>query len=98
MGNHKKRKARSQGEAPQRRSRASGARSPTAIATARKRRILAIRAANTAITRFSGRGRNRVVLVLDHQGFTIEPECSLADCEWIRTQLAIALNRFKNGD
>lgn len=62
----------------------------------RKARIRRIRRENT---RTEGYRANRVVvLYLDHQSFAIDGLRTLKHAWWLRTQLAIALCRFKFRD
>lgn len=64
----------------------------------RKARIRRIRRENTE-TRRVGRGQYRPRFKVDHQSFTLEfYDCDRKHADWVRTQLAVALNRFKFGD
>lgn len=65
----------------------------------RKARVRRIRRTCTKITRI-GRGHYRLLLVIDHQSFTIDRGGSFSQkhARWFATNLAIALNRFKFGD
>lgn len=45
-----------------------------------------------------GRGKNRVVLVVKNQQFTVEPDADVRMARWMRRMLSVALDRMLNAE